>query len=345
MGVDNFQFPWAKSDLDFQTGRTFGSLEAQIPEYFNRPSNIGIVLGEASDGLVDIDLDCVEALTPASVMLPGTNLVWPRQQAQITLAMVCPRSRSFDRIQRFTYQRCASRIARGWGRQTLFPGSIHPSGECIEWDIDGEQSVIDYETLKIAATRLAARCLIRRYLPEVTDNASLLKALEISDRRLSRQIRHWLNLPERADLPRPNNSFPQLDGDRSFPWLGPRPPWLKRGCLIPKCLLAFARSDLDECVRELQAQTEPGRANLLYKKSIWMGAKVARGEIDADEVETIPIRLAFPTDWSKRTDKPMSIDRSNWDSRPRRRSSRTALHKKPNRTYPNINCWQVPRRS
>jgi hypothetical protein len=137
----------------------------------------------------------------------------------------------------------------------------------------------------MAATRLAAHCLIRRYFPKLTDDAGLLKALETTDPRLARRIREWRNLPGRAaPAPEPNTSFAHLERVLPFPG-GARPLWLKRDCLLPKMLLAFARHDLGQCVGELRNQGEPGRANLLYKKSIRMGAKVARGEIDADEVE------------------------------------------------------------
>src|SRR5436309_15335495 len=36
--------------------------ELDLPKYFNTVGNIGIILGAASDGLVDADLDCQEAI-------------------------------------------------------------------------------------------------------------------------------------------------------------------------------------------------------------------------------------------------------------------------------------------
>ena len=44
---------------------------SNVATYFNcEPSNIGIRLGSASDGLVDIDLDCPEARIAAQYLLP-----------------------------------------------------------------------------------------------------------------------------------------------------------------------------------------------------------------------------------------------------------------------------------
>ncbi len=47
--------------------------EQTAPKYFaNGPVNIGVILGAASGGLADIDLDCAEALAVAAAVLPPT---------------------------------------------------------------------------------------------------------------------------------------------------------------------------------------------------------------------------------------------------------------------------------
>src|SRR6478672_5845050 len=51
-----------------------------VDRYFGiDPLNIGILLGEASADLVDVDLDCDEACTAAPFFLPPTNAVFGRQ--------------------------------------------------------------------------------------------------------------------------------------------------------------------------------------------------------------------------------------------------------------------------
>ena len=55
--------------------------EADLPVHFDRPGNIGIILGEASGGLVDVDLDCPEALELADQLLPPTDAVTGRPGA------------------------------------------------------------------------------------------------------------------------------------------------------------------------------------------------------------------------------------------------------------------------
>jgi len=52
--------------------------ENDLPNYFENESNIGLLLGEASGGLIDVDLDCDEALALAPIYLPYTGLVHGR---------------------------------------------------------------------------------------------------------------------------------------------------------------------------------------------------------------------------------------------------------------------------
>src|SRR5262249_38047564 len=51
---------------------------ADLRMYFNSQCNIGIILGQASGGLVDIDLDCNEAIHFASKFLPVTSAKFGR---------------------------------------------------------------------------------------------------------------------------------------------------------------------------------------------------------------------------------------------------------------------------
>src|SRR5688572_27533208 len=44
-----------------------------LPAYFDQPANIGIILGEPSNWLIDVDLDCPEAIELAEQYLPPTS--------------------------------------------------------------------------------------------------------------------------------------------------------------------------------------------------------------------------------------------------------------------------------
>jgi len=125
--------------------------EAEAPSYFNgAPQNVGIILGEASHGLTDIDLDCAEAVAVAPYFLPHTGAIFGRGSRpgshwlyQINL------SKSHDTAVLTYRDPCAGdddkamivelRIGGGGkGAQTVFPGSVHESGEQIKWDEAGD---------------------------------------------------------------------------------------------------------------------------------------------------------------------------------------------------------------
>src|SRR5687768_11725768 len=50
---------------------------ADLPDYFNgQAQNVGVLLGEPSGGLQDVDLDCREAVRAAPLLLPPTGSVF-----------------------------------------------------------------------------------------------------------------------------------------------------------------------------------------------------------------------------------------------------------------------------
>jgi hypothetical protein len=52
--------------------------ESDLLEPFSAESNIGLILGAASGGLVDIDCDVREAAIAAQILLPATNMIHGR---------------------------------------------------------------------------------------------------------------------------------------------------------------------------------------------------------------------------------------------------------------------------
>ena len=135
--------------------------ESDIAEHFNgRPQNIGVLTGEPSGWLVDIDLDHELAVELAPDFLPPTGLVFGRSgkprshwlyRVTAPLATKKHRSKSAGMIVEL----------RSTGAQTVFPPSAHDSGEAIEWDGDGpgEPADIDPEKLLEAVKRLATAVL------------------------------------------------------------------------------------------------------------------------------------------------------------------------------------------
>lgn len=131
-------------------------IDADLPFYFDRdPMNIGVLLGPASNGLVDIDLDSLLAVELAREFLPQTGAIFGRRSklASHWLYYVDGSAKT----EKFTSNKGGT-IAeiRYAGAQTVFPGSTHPSGELVEWVHDGEPARISAEELREAVAELVA---------------------------------------------------------------------------------------------------------------------------------------------------------------------------------------------
>src|ERR1019366_3488068 len=101
--------------------------------HFQKACNIGILLGELSGGLVDVDLDALEALAVADVFLPSTDRIHGRlSKPRSHRRYACAES---PQPARFTDAdgTCLVEL-RSAGQQTIVPPSIHPSGEPTNWE-------------------------------------------------------------------------------------------------------------------------------------------------------------------------------------------------------------------
>jgi Bifunctional DNA primase/polymerase, N-terminal len=152
-----------------------------VGEYFDgEPVNIGVKLGRESGGLCDVDLDCPEAIALAEYLLPETDAVFGRQSKpgshRLYITELCdteqravikysePRALGRDGAEASTLVEL--RIGGGdKGAQTIFPGSVHPSGEDVRWDSEGEPEKVDGAVLKQNVAALAAGALLARHYP------------------------------------------------------------------------------------------------------------------------------------------------------------------------------------
>ena len=149
--------------------KTAADLEIQVPW---EGCNICLILGEASTGLVDIDLDCPEAVALAPHFLPATPARFGRAskreshwlyQAEplypkITQFHDVPEAGSTKRSMLVEY--------RANGGVSVVPPSVHPSGEHVTWH--GEErtpAVLDGIAILQAARQLAIAVLLARHWP------------------------------------------------------------------------------------------------------------------------------------------------------------------------------------
>lgn len=137
--------------------------EADLPKYFNHGENIGVILGQASNGLADVDLDTIEAVSLAPHFLPYTELVHGRASKPSShFWYIAPGASP----KKFTDLNGTPLVEiRSTGQQTIAPPSVHPSGEVLAWDRDGEPVTVDGAELLRAVARLATAALFVRHWP------------------------------------------------------------------------------------------------------------------------------------------------------------------------------------
>ena len=126
--------------------------------------NLGLLLGALSGGLVDVDLDSPEARALAPNLLPPTQAVFGRTGAPgshwLYQTTPVPESRTF----RAPGGRVLLEL-RADRRLVMVPPSIHPSGESVRWESDGEPGRVTAEALLQACARLASAVLLVRHWP------------------------------------------------------------------------------------------------------------------------------------------------------------------------------------
>lgn len=172
--------------------------------------NVGIILGAASGGLVDVDLDCPEALRWAPSVLPPT-LTFGRASAlrshwlYLLIDEAPPRRAAEDVPPPGKSKGPTLCELRGTGGQTMFPPSIHPSGEEVEWtaDADAELAHISSPRLLSLWQTLAGLCLVERHAGRPAAEAwACGGALPVMPARVLLLVRALLGLePEAANEP------------------------------------------------------------------------------------------------------------------------------------------------
>ena len=136
--------------------------EETLANHFNgRAGNIGVLLGEPSGWLIDVDLDHPLALKLVDQYLPQTPAIFGRPGKPRSHRLYCVtrpaatkkfRSKSAGMLVEF----------RSTGCQTIFPPSMHESGEPITWETDrADPAVVDPDDLLVAIARLSDAVRVR----------------------------------------------------------------------------------------------------------------------------------------------------------------------------------------
>jgi AAA domain/Bifunctional DNA primase/polymerase, N-terminal len=177
-----------------------------VAEYFNgKKQNIGILLGVPSGNLIDIDLDCFEAVTLAANMLPTTASIFgraskPRSHFLFVADAKVDTKKYSNPIKREDGSTETLVELRSTGAQTVFPGSTHETGETIEWAVDHARAKVTAAELQKAVARLAVACLAKRFGTAADGDLlnaddSLISALTGAPEKVREIARAWLGLP------------------------------------------------------------------------------------------------------------------------------------------------------
>jgi hypothetical protein len=154
--------------------QNFKTTEADLPKHFNgKQQNIGVLLGAASSGLCDIDLDSVAAVKIADCFLPPTESEFGRAGKPRSHRLYICKDATFEKFnnpflvnskdEKERKNACIVELRTGNGLQTIFPGSMHETGESVEWHADGEPLQVDAQTLRRAVALLACACLVSTF--------------------------------------------------------------------------------------------------------------------------------------------------------------------------------------
>lgn len=124
----------------------------ELDRRFDLPCNIGIILGEPSGWLVDVDLDCPEAIEMADRFLPPTGMISGREASPnshrwfIAVGAVTKQHR--DRVTKKMVIEL-----RSTGAQTVVGPSVHPDGDRYEM-LEGEPTPVSAEMLRACVDAL-----------------------------------------------------------------------------------------------------------------------------------------------------------------------------------------------
>jgi hypothetical protein len=150
--------------------------KCDLEEAFGKTDNIGAILGEASGGLVDIDLDSPEAIAVARSFLPPTGRIHGRRTKlfshQFYRCAPVPSPKQFAGIDGTMLLELRSN-----GQQTLIPPSRHPNGEQFVWHAAQDPGDVEADHLIEAVRRTAACALLARHWPERGQRHEASKAL------------------------------------------------------------------------------------------------------------------------------------------------------------------------
>jgi hypothetical protein len=164
-----------------------------VPECWNNGQNVGLLTGEPSGWLVDVDLDVPEAVSIAGRFLEPTRTSGHGEDLDTHWWYVAVGARTRDYHDTDGKKKLIER--RAGGRQSLVAPSLHPDGDEYAWNPALEVATVEASELDKSVNALATATLIARHLPEHRklggggrhDYALALAGYMLRDNRLGRE--------------------------------------------------------------------------------------------------------------------------------------------------------------
>jgi hypothetical protein len=154
--------PKSKRPAGGEGWNQFVATPENIDDYFQSEQNVGILWGKPSDWVVDIDLDCEEAILVARRLLPETY-VYGRQNRPASHVLFrsrnCPTKKWYDNDGSVMIE------VRSTGSQSVWVGSTHPDGDRYIVNDPHPWVEIDQDELFRRLGQAAAIILLARAYP------------------------------------------------------------------------------------------------------------------------------------------------------------------------------------
>jgi Bifunctional DNA primase/polymerase, N-terminal/Virulence-associated protein E-like domain len=183
------------------------------PAQFNgNGQNVGIQFGADSGGLCDVDLDSTLAIGFAPEFLQPTDAIFGRRSKPCSHQLYVSNLHTSEakavlQFPEYVGGRPGAMIvelrigANGKGAVTVFPPSMHVTGEMVQWTSDGEPAHVAGDELKRAVLKLAVACLLKRHYPgqgSRHEGALVIGGVLARARWPSDDIRHVIEVVARA---------------------------------------------------------------------------------------------------------------------------------------------------
>lgn len=189
---------------------------AALRHYFGDGENIAVVLGPPSGEMIDVDLDCDEALALADIYLPPTGAVFGRASRPLSHRLYIAAGARFAAFADPSDGDMLIELRAGGAHQTLLPPSV-ADGEQRQWH-DGPIAPAGVEAHKLRrrCAYLAIGCLLARHVSAHAarqPKPDLAHLLWEADETLGRAAFHWLGEFAPGETPRSNRPRRRIAGD------------------------------------------------------------------------------------------------------------------------------------